>query len=92
MEQAGDQQHGDLTIADVQMEEQTNYNFNVTVVPEPRSKFDSTLTPKCLIKIALSGSRGISFICWSRWRITRKITVGELELVTESEKADIETF
>lgn len=33
MEQAGDQQHGDLTITDVQMEEQTNYNFNVTVVP-----------------------------------------------------------
>ncbi len=89
MEQAGDQQHGDLTIADVQMEEQTNYNFNVTVVPgveiEIRFDFNAELFDKDSIE------RLKRHLVHLLEQVTDnpEITVGELELVTDAEKTDL---
>ncbi|WP_426333525.1 amino acid adenylation domain-containing protein [Paenibacillus silvae] len=89
MEQAGDQQHGDLTIADVQMEEQTNYNFNVTVVPgddiEIRFDFNAEVFDKDSVE------RLKRHFVHLLEQVTNKpeITVGELELVTEVEKLDL---
>ncbi|MDY7994207.1 amino acid adenylation domain-containing protein, partial [Paenibacillus polymyxa] len=89
MEQAGDQQHGDLTIADVQMEEQTNYNFNVTVVPgveiEIRFDFNAEVFDKDSIELL----KGHLVHLLEQVTDNPEITVGELELVTEAEKADL---
>ncbi|WP_257126332.1 non-ribosomal peptide synthetase [Paenibacillus polymyxa] len=89
MEQAGDQQHGDLTIADVQMEEQTNYNFNVTVVPGDEIEIRFDFNAEVLDKDSIERLKGHLVHLLEQVTDNPEITVGELELVTEAEKADL---
>ncbi|WP_155617211.1 non-ribosomal peptide synthetase, partial [Paenibacillus polymyxa] len=89
MEQAGDQQHGDLTIADVQMEEQTNYNFNVTVVPGVEIEIRFDFNAEVFDKDSIERLKGHLVHLLEQVTDNPEITVGELELVTEAEKADL---
>ncbi len=89
MEQAGDQQHGDLTLADVQMEEQTNYNFNVTVVPGAEIEIRFDFNAEVFDKDSIERLKGHLVHLLEQVADNPEITVGELELVTEAEKADI---
>ncbi|WP_338532882.1 amino acid adenylation domain-containing protein [Paenibacillus peoriae] len=89
MEQAGDQQHGDLTIADVQMEEQTNYNFNVTVVPGAEIEIRFDFNAEVFDKDSIERLKGHLVHLLEQVTDNPEITVGELELVTEAEKADL---
>ncbi|WP_411860638.1 amino acid adenylation domain-containing protein [Paenibacillus polymyxa] len=89
MEQAGDQQHGDLTIADVQMEEQTNYNFNVTVVPGVEIEIRFDFNAEVFDKDSIERLKGHLVHLLEQVTDNPEITVGELELVTEGEKADL---
>ncbi|WP_339179668.1 amino acid adenylation domain-containing protein [Paenibacillus sp. FSL R5-0701] len=89
MEQAGDQQHGDLTIADVQMEEQTNYNFNVTVVPGDEIEIRFDFNAEVFDKASIERLKGHLVHLLEQVADNPEITVGELELVTEAEKADL---
>ncbi|WP_433747548.1 amino acid adenylation domain-containing protein [Paenibacillus amylolyticus] len=89
MEQAGDQQHGDLTIADVQMEEQTNYNFNVTVVPGDEIEIRFDFNAEVFDKNSIERLKGHLVHLLEQVAENPEITVGELELVTEAEKADL---
>ncbi|WP_433582139.1 amino acid adenylation domain-containing protein [Paenibacillus amylolyticus] len=89
MEQAGDQQHGDLTIADVQMEEQTNYNFNVTVVPGDEIEIRFDFNAEVFDKDSIERLKGHLVHLLEQVADNPEITVGELELVTEAEKADL---
>ncbi|WJM07716.1 non-ribosomal peptide synthetase [Paenibacillus sp. PK1-4R] len=89
MEQAGDQQHGDLTIADVQMEEQTNYNFNVTVVPGDEIEIRFDFNAEVFDKDSIERLKGHLVHLLEQVADNPEITVGELELVTEEEKADL---
>ncbi|WDZ63372.1 amino acid adenylation domain-containing protein [Paenibacillus polymyxa] len=89
MEQAGDQQHGDLTIADVQMEEQTNYNFNVTVVPGVEIEIRFDFNAEVFDKDSIERLKGHLVHLLEQVMDNPEITVGELELVTEAEKADL---
>ncbi|WP_339298227.1 amino acid adenylation domain-containing protein [Paenibacillus sp. FSL R5-0623] len=89
MEQAGDQQHGDLTIADVQMEEQTNYNFNVTVVPGDEIEIRFDFNAEVFDKDSIERLKGHLVHLLEQVTDNPEITVGELELVTEAEKADL---
>ncbi|WP_149096475.1 non-ribosomal peptide synthetase, partial [Paenibacillus terrae] len=89
MEQAGDQQHGDLTIADVQMEEQTNYNFNVTVVPGVEIEIRFDFNAEVFDKDSIKRLKGHLVHLLKQVTDNPEITVGELELVTEAEKADL---
>ncbi|WP_213471741.1 non-ribosomal peptide synthetase, partial [Paenibacillus dendritiformis] len=89
MEQAGDQQHGDLTITDVQMEEQTNYNFNVTVVPGAEIEIRFDFNAEVFDKDSIERLKGHLVHLLEQVTDNPEITVGELELVTEAEKADL---
>ncbi|AKA44315.1 non-ribosomal peptide synthetase [Paenibacillus polymyxa] len=89
MEQAGDQQHGDLTIADVQMEEQTNYNFNVTVVPGVEIEIRFDFNAEVFDKDSIERLKGHLVHLLEQVTDNPEITVGELELVTEAEKTDL---
>ncbi|WP_235322330.1 non-ribosomal peptide synthetase [Paenibacillus polymyxa] len=89
MEQAGDQQHGDLTIAEVQMEEQTNYNFNVTVVPGAEIEIRFDFNAEVFDKDSIERLKGHLVHLLEQVTDNPEITVGELELVTEAEKADL---
>ncbi|MGE6577244.1 amino acid adenylation domain-containing protein [Paenibacillus xylanexedens] len=89
MEQAGDQQHGGLTIADVQMEEQTNYNFNVTVVPGAEIEIQFDFNAEVFDKDSIERLKGHLVHLLEQVTDNPEITVGELELVTEAEKADL---
>ncbi|WP_430113425.1 amino acid adenylation domain-containing protein, partial [Paenibacillus sp. B1-35] len=89
MEQAGDQQHGDLTITDVQMEEQTNYNFNVTVVPGAEIEIRFDFNAEVFDKVTIERLKGHLVHLLEQVTDNPEITVGELELVTEAEKADL---
>ncbi|MCP1423196.1 amino acid adenylation domain-containing protein/non-ribosomal peptide synthase protein (TIGR01720 family) [Paenibacillus xylanexedens] len=89
MEQAGDQQHGGLTIADVQMEEQTNYNFNVTVVPGAEIEIRFDFNAEVFDKDSIERLKGHLVHLLEQVTDNPEITVGELELVTEAEKADL---
>ncbi|MGN7354933.1 amino acid adenylation domain-containing protein [Paenibacillus amylolyticus] len=89
MEQAGDQQHGDLTIADVQMEEQTNYNFNVTVVPGDEIEIRFDFNAEVFDKDSIERLKGHLVHLLEQVADNPEITVGELELVTAAEKADL---
>ncbi|CAH8773155.1 non-ribosomal peptide synthetase [Paenibacillus dendritiformis] len=89
MEQAGDQQHGDLTITDVQMEEQTNYNFNVTVVPGAEIEIRFDFNAEVFNKDSIERLKGHLVHLLEQVTDNPEITVGELELVTEAEKADL---
>ena len=72
------------------MEEQTNYNFNVTVMPgaeiEIRFDFNAEVFDKESIE-RLKGHLGL--FAASRLSENPQIAVGELELVTGGEKAEI---
>ncbi|NGP58574.1 amino acid adenylation domain-containing protein [Paenibacillus thiaminolyticus] len=89
MEQAGDQQHGDLTITDVQMEEQTNYNFNVTVVPGAEIEIRFDFNAEVFDKDSIERLKRHLVHLLEQVTDNPEITVGELELVTEAEKADL---
>ncbi|WP_243391509.1 non-ribosomal peptide synthetase [Paenibacillus sp. GM1FR] len=89
MEQAGDQQHGGLTIADVQMEEQTNYNFNVTVMPGAEIEIRFDFNAEVFDKDSIERLKGHLVHLLEQVTDNPEITVGELELVTEAEKADL---
>ncbi|WP_338707082.1 amino acid adenylation domain-containing protein [Paenibacillus amylolyticus] len=89
MEQAGEQQHGGLTIADVQMEEQTNYNFNVTVVPGAEIEIRFDFNAEVFDKDSIERLKGHLVHLLEQVTDNPEITVGELELVTEAEKADL---
>ncbi|MEK4076657.1 amino acid adenylation domain-containing protein [Paenibacillus sp. FSL M7-0656] len=89
MEQAGDQQHGGLTIADVQMEEQTNYNFNVTVMPGTEIEIRFDFNAEVFDKDSIERLKGHLVHLLEQVTDNPEITVGELELVTEAEKADL---
>ncbi|MGO4951398.1 amino acid adenylation domain-containing protein [Paenibacillus sp. DRB1-1] len=89
MEQAGDQQHGDLTIADVQMEEQTNYNFTVTVVPGVEIEIRFDFNAEVFDKDSIERLKRHLVHLLEQVTDNPEITVGELELVTEAEKADL---
>ncbi|MCK6153306.1 amino acid adenylation domain-containing protein, partial [Paenibacillus silvae] len=89
MEQAGDQQHGDLTIADVQMEEQTNYNFNVTVVPGDDIEIRFDFNAEVFDKDSVERLKRHFVHLLEQVTNNPEITVGELELVTEVEKLDL---
>ncbi|KJB88404.1 peptide synthetase, partial [Paenibacillus sp. E194] len=89
MEQAGDQQHGNLTIADVQMEEQTNYNFNVTVVPGAEIEIRFDFNAEVFDKDSIERLKGHLIHLLEQVTYNPEITVGELELVTEAEKANL---
>ncbi|MEK4528987.1 amino acid adenylation domain-containing protein [Paenibacillus sp. FSL H8-0104] len=89
MEQAGDQQHGGLTIADVQMEEQTNYNFNVTVMPGAEIEIRFDFNAEVFDKDSIERLKGHLVHLLEQVTDNPEITVGELELVTEAEKAEL---
>ncbi|WP_081677053.1 non-ribosomal peptide synthetase [Paenibacillus alvei] len=89
MEQAGDQQHGDLTITDVQMEEQTNYNFNMTVVPGAEIEIRLDFNAEVFDKDSIERLKGHLVHLLEQVTDNPEITVGELELVTEAEKVDL---
>ncbi|WP_342552941.1 amino acid adenylation domain-containing protein [Paenibacillus sp. FSL R7-0652] len=89
MEKAGDQQHGDLTIADVQMEEQTNYNFNVTVAPGDEIEIRFDFNAEVFDKDSIERLKGHLVHLLEQVTANPEITVGELELVTEAEKVDL---
>ncbi|APO47826.1 hypothetical protein BS614_29930 [Paenibacillus xylanexedens] len=89
MVQAGDQQHGGLTIADVQMEEQTNYNFNVTVVPGAEIEIRFDFNAEVFDKDSIERLKGHFVHLLEQVTDNPEITVGELELVTEAEKGEL---
>ncbi|PYE42370.1 non-ribosomal peptide synthase protein (TIGR01720 family)/amino acid adenylation domain-containing protein, partial [Paenibacillus barcinonensis] len=89
MEQMGDQQHGDLTITDVQMEEQTNYNFNVTVVPGAAIEIRFDFNADVFDRDSIERLKGHLMHVLEQVTNNPDITVGELELVTEMEKSDL---
>ncbi|MGF6358105.1 amino acid adenylation domain-containing protein/non-ribosomal peptide synthase protein (TIGR01720 family), partial [Paenibacillus sp. 4624] len=89
MEQAGDQQHGELTIADVQMEEQTNYNFNVTVAPGAEIEIRFDFNAEVFDKESIERLKGHLVHLLEQVTANPKITVCELELVTEAEKTEL---
>ncbi|WP_434753191.1 amino acid adenylation domain-containing protein [Paenibacillus amylolyticus] len=89
MEQAGDQQHGNLTIADVQMEEQTNYNFNVTVAPGAEIEIRFDFNAEVFDRDSIERLKGHLVHLLEQVTDHPEITVGELELVTEEERADL---
>ncbi|MCP1131784.1 amino acid adenylation domain-containing protein [Paenibacillus polysaccharolyticus] len=89
MEQAGDQNHGELTIADVQMEEQTNYNFNVTVSPGAEIEIRFDFNAEVFHKDSIERLKGHLVHLLEQVTANPKIAVGELELVTEAEKTDL---
>ncbi|MGO4532519.1 amino acid adenylation domain-containing protein [Paenibacillus sp. 2TAF8] len=89
MEQAGDQQHGDLTIAEVQMEEQTNYDFNVTVVPGAEIEIRFDFNAEVFDKGSIERLKGHLVHLLEQVTEHPEITVGDLDLVTEVEKADL---
>ncbi|WP_272040588.1 non-ribosomal peptide synthetase, partial [Paenibacillus sp. JJ-100] len=89
MEQAGDQKHGYLTITDVQMEEQTNYNFNVTVVPGAEIEIRFDYNAEVFDKDSIERLKGHLVHLLEQVTDNPEITVAELELVTEAEKAEL---
>lgn len=71
------------------MEEQTNYNFNVTVMPGTEIEIRFDFNAEVFDKDSIERLKGHLVHLLEQVTDNPEITVGELELVTEAEKADL---
>ncbi|WP_413004018.1 amino acid adenylation domain-containing protein [Paenibacillus sp. 1P03SA] len=89
MQQAGGGQTGGLAITDVEMAEQTNYDFNMTVVPGEAIEIRFDYNAGVFAKADIERLRGQLLHVLEQIVNDPRIKVGDLELATDAEKLQI---
>ncbi|WP_211234359.1 non-ribosomal peptide synthase/polyketide synthase, partial [Paenibacillus taiwanensis] len=88
MEQAGDER-GQLVITDVQVAEQTNYDFNLVAMPGDDIMFRIEFNANVYDRNSMARLRDHLVHVLEQVTANPRITVGELELATVAEKAEL---
>ncbi|MFC9774498.1 amino acid adenylation domain-containing protein [Paenibacillus chitinolyticus] len=89
MQQAGGSQTGGLAITDVEMAEQTNYDFNMTVVPGEAIEIRFDYNAGVFAKADIERLRGQLLHVLEQVVNDPRVKVGDLEIATAAEKSQI---
>ncbi|WP_270168683.1 non-ribosomal peptide synthetase [Paenibacillus sp. SYP-B4298] len=89
MEQAGQEDSGRLAIADVEMAEQTNYDFTLTVLPGDNIQLHLDYNAHVYDRADMERLKGHLVYIFEQIVDNPLAAVGELELATAGEKAEI---
>ncbi|MVP02592.1 non-ribosomal peptide synthetase, partial [Paenibacillus lutrae] len=89
MEQAGEAGSGELKITDVDMSEQTNYDFTVTVLPGEELVIHFDYNAHVFERPDIERLKGHLVCVLEQITADPRIAVGEIELTTAEEKAEI---
>ncbi|WP_338552863.1 non-ribosomal peptide synthase/polyketide synthase [Paenibacillus sp. KS-LC4] len=89
MEQAGHEDGGKLSIADVEMAEHTNYDFTLTVLPGDNIQLHLDYNANVFDRAGMERLKGHLVYIFEQIVENPLAAVGELELATAGEKAEI---
>ncbi|MCM3340480.1 non-ribosomal peptide synthase/polyketide synthase [Paenibacillus sp. MER TA 81-3] len=89
MEQTGSKDSGTLSITDVEVAEQTNYDFNLMVVPGEELVVRFDFNGSMFDRTSIERLKGHLVHVLEQITANPQISVGELELATAAEKAQI---
>nr|WP_083858705.1 non-ribosomal peptide synthetase [Paenibacillus sp. OSY-SE] len=89
MEQAGNDDQGMLAITNVEVAEQTNYDFNFIVVPGEEIVINFDYNARVFDRTSMERLQGHLVNVLEQIAANPQVTVGELKLATEAEQAEI---